>query len=149
MKRNAKWGAGYIKGLPADRRAAITAVRKVILDNLPKGYEECVQYGMISYVVPHSIYPAGYHCDPSQPLTYACLASQKNYMAVYLFNVYGHKETEQWFKKAYQASGKRLDMGKCCVRFKKLEDLPLDVIGQVIARTPVKAYTACIEKVLK
>jgi len=138
----------YLKSLPEDRRAAIGAVRKVILANLPKGYEECMTCGMIGYVVPHSIYPAGYHCDPKQPLQYASLASQKNHMAIYLCNVYGHKPTERWFRQAWQAAGKKLDMGKSCVRFKKLEDVPLDVIGQVIARTPAKRYIAAIEKAL-
>lgn len=149
MKSTATTVDEYLKGLPEDRREAIGAVRKVILDNLPQGYEEVMQYGMISYVVPHSIYPAGYHCKPSEPLTYALLGSQKNHMAIYLCNVYGHKETETWFRKAYLAYGKKLDMGKACVRFKKLDHLPLEVIGQVIARTPVNKYIAGVEAVLK
>jgi hypothetical protein len=148
MKSNAKSVGAYLKALPPDRRAAISAVREVILANLPKGYEECVYYGMIGYVVPHSLYPAGYHCDPKLPLGLACLGSQKNYMAIHLMNVYGDPATSAWFRKAWQASGKKLDMGKACVRFKKLEDVPLDVIGQVIARTPVKKYIAAVEKSL-
>ena len=138
----------YLESLPADRRAAISAVRDVIHAHLPEGYEECMQYGMIGYVVPHRIYPAGYHCSPKDPLPYASLGSQKNHMAIYLMSVYGDAETEAWFRKAWKASGKKLDMGKCCVRFKKLEDLPLDVIGQVIARTPVKALLARVEAVV-
>jgi hypothetical protein len=130
----------YLAELPSDRREAINAVRKVILKNLPDGFEEVMQYGMIGYVVPHKLFPDGYHCDPSQPLTLAALASQKNYMAIYLMTIYGHKETEDWFVKAYKASGKKLDMGKSCVRFKKPDDLPLDVIGQAIARVPVDKY---------
>jgi len=148
MTSNAKTVEEYLASLPPDRRTAIGAVRNVILTNLPAGYEEVMQYGMIGYVVPHSIYPAGYHCDPTKPLTYALLGSQKNHMAIYLCNVYGHKETETWFRKAFTASGKKLDMGKSCVRFKKLEQLPLEVIGQVIARTPVDKYIACIEQIL-
>jgi hypothetical protein len=148
MTSSAKTVDEYLSGLPPDRRTAIGAVRNVILSNLPKGYEEIMQYGMIGYVVPHSLYPAGYHCNPSQPLTFASLGSQKNHMAIYLCNVYGHKETETWFRKAYQATGKKLDMGKSCVRFKKLEQLPLEVIGQVIARTPVDKYIAGVEQVL-
>jgi Domain of unknown function (DU1801) len=148
MTSTAKTVPEYLASLPADRRTAINGVREVILSNLPKGYEEMMQYGMIGYVVPHSIYPAGYHCDPSKPLTYAMLASQKNHMAIYLCHVYGHKETEVWFRKAFQATGKKLDMGKSCVRFKKLEQLPLEVIGQVIARTPVDKYVACVEQLL-
>jgi hypothetical protein len=107
-----------------------------------------MNYGMIGYVVPHSLYPNGYHCYPKQALPFACLGSQKNHMAIYLMNVYGDPATEKWFRKAWQASGKRLDMGKTCVRFKKLEDVPLEVIGQVIARTPVKNYIARVKKVL-
>ena len=139
----------YLAGLPADRQAALNKVREVILANLPKGYEERIQYGMISYVVPHSLYPAGYHCDPEQALTLASLGSQKNHMALHLMSVYGHRETLEWFQKAYRASGKKLDMGKACVRFRKVEDLPLDVIGQVIARVPVEKYIQSVEVVLK
>jgi hypothetical protein len=149
MTSNARTVDDYVAALPEDRRAALSAVRQVILANLPQGYEECMQYGMIGYVVPHRLYPAGYHCDPKQPLTYASLGSQKNHMAIYLMCVYGDPATAQWFRKAFQAAGKKLDMGKSCVRFKKLDDLPLDVIGQVIARVPVKAYLARVEQVLK
>jgi hypothetical protein len=140
VKSKAKTVAEYLAELPPDRREAVNAVRKVILENLPEGFEETMQYGMISYVVPFKLYPDGYHCDPSQPLCFAALASQKNYMAIYLMTVYGHKETENWFVKAYKATGKKLDMGKSCVRFKKLEDLPLGVIGQAIARVSVEQY---------
>lgn len=132
--------AEYLDELPEDRRAAISAVRKVVLDNLPAGYEEIMQYGMIGYVVPHSLFPPGYHCDPKQPLTYASLGNQKNYMAIYLMGVYGDGPLAEWFRTAYLATGKRLDMGKSCVRFKRLEDLPLDVIGQTIARVTPQAY---------
>src|SRR5215467_14696245 len=149
MKRTARSVNEYCRALPEDRRAAISAVRDVILKNLPKGYAEVMQYGMISYVVPHSIYPAGYHCKPSDPLPYACLGSQKNHMALHLMFAYGDEKTQRWFRTAYAASGKKLDMGKACVRFKKLEDLPLDVIGEMIARVPVKTYVARVEQVLK
>ena len=149
MTSKAKTVSEYLKALPEDRRKAISAVRDVILASLPKGYAECMQYGMIGYVVPHSLYPAGYHCRPSEPLTYAMLASQKNHMALYLMCAYGDPKTNEWFRKAYAAAGKKLDMGKACVRFKKLEDLPLDVIGQVIARVPVKTYIERVEQVLK
>src|SRR5258708_4649818 len=110
----------YLAELPEDRRAAISAVRDAILKNLPKGYEEGMQYGMIGYYVPHSVFPAGYHCDPKQPLPFAHLASQKNYMAVYLMGVYGDSPHSKWFVDAYKRTGKKLDMGKACVRFKKL-----------------------------
>lgn len=149
MKSNAKTVQEYLDSLPEDRRAAIQAVRKVILKSLPTGYEELMQYGMISYAVPLSLYPAGYHCRKNEPLMYAALASQKNHMAVYLCNVYGDKETEQWFRKEYNASGKKLDMGKSCVRFRRVENLALDVIGKAIARTPVKNYIQRCEEILK
>jgi hypothetical protein len=139
----------YVKTLPEDHQSAISTVRQVILANLPEGYAECMQGGMIGYVVPHDLYPAGYHCDPHQPLQYAALASRKNYMALYLMTVYGDADTERWFRQAFKAAGKKLDMGKSCVRFKTLNDLPLDVIGQVVARVPVKAYVARIEKFLQ
>src|SRR5439155_26166007 len=135
MTTQAKTVEEYLRALPEDRRNALNAVRKVILDNLPEGYAECMQYGMVGYVVPHSLYPAGYHCKSSEPLPCAALGSQKNHMALYLMCVYGNPKTNEWFRKAYAATGKKLDMGKACVRFKKLDDLPLDVIGQVIART--------------
>jgi uncharacterized protein YdhG (YjbR/CyaY superfamily) len=146
MQSKAKTVDQYLAALPPDRREAINAVRKVILKNLPEGFEEVMQYGMISYVVPFRLFPAGYHCDPTQPLCFAGLASQKNHMAIYLMTVYGHKETENWFVKAYKESGKKLDMGKSCVRFRKLEDLPLDVIGQAIARVPVEQYVKAYEE---
>jgi hypothetical protein len=99
--------------------------------------------------VPHSLYPAGYHCNPEQPLTMASLGSQKNHMALYLMCAYGHSETLEWFQKAYRASGKKLDMGKACVRFRKLEDLPLEVIGKAIARVPVEKYVQRVETILQ
>lgn len=139
----------YLESLAEDRRAAIQAVRKVILKNLPKGYKEVMQYSMIGYVVPLSLYPAGYLGKKDMPLPYAGLASQKNYMALYLMNVYGDEEIERWFKSAYAASGKKLDMGKSCVRFKKLEDLALEVIGEAVARTPVKKTIEQYERARK
>ncbi len=132
----------YLNELPADRLEAIAAVRKVILANLPKGFEERMQYGMISYVVPHSLFPAGYHTDPKQPLPYASLASQKNYMALYVLAPNGDPELDAWFREEYANSGKKLDMGKSCVRFKHLSDLPLELVGQLIARVPVESYIA-------
>lgn len=135
--------------LPEDRRATLEAVRRVILAHLPDGYEECIQCGMIVYVVPLRLYPPGYYCNPDHPLQYAALASQKNYLTLYLMTVYGDPATAEWFRKAFEAAGKKLDMGKACVRFKKLDDLPLDVIGQTIARVPVKAYLARIEQALQ
>jgi hypothetical protein len=146
MKNSATTVEEYLRGLPTDRRVAISAVRKVIQTNLPKGYVECMSYGMIGYVVPHSLYPAGYHCDPRLPLPLACLGSQKNHMALHLMTVYGDPATEKWFRQAWAAAGKKLDMGKACMRFKKIEDVPLKVIGQLVARVPVKDHIARMEK---
>ena len=135
----------YLAGLPADRRQAIEAVRTVILSNLDQDYEEGMQYGMIGYYVPHSVYPAGYHCDPRQPLPFAGLASQKNHCSLYLMCVYGESEHSKWFQEAWAKTGKKLDMGKACVRFKKLEDVALDVVGEAIRRVPAKKYIAVCE----
>ena len=132
----------YLAELPADRAETLEAVRKVILQHLPEGYVEAMQYGMIGYAVPLETYPVTYN---GQPLEYAALASQKRHISLYLMNVYGNPETEQWFIQGYKASGKKLDMGKSCVRFKKLDDLPLDLIGQAIARTPMPEFISAYE----
>src|ERR1700757_5079896 len=132
--------AEYLSGLTEDRRKAIEAVRQVILKNLDKDYEEGIQYGMIGYYVPHRVHPAGYHCDPKQPLPFAGLASQKNYMSLYLMCVYGDTPHSDWFRNAWAKTGKKLDMGKSCIRFKKLDDLALDIIGEAIRRVPAKKY---------
>lgn len=139
----------YLAELPDDRRAAIAAVRKVILKNLGKGFQEGMQYGMIGYSVPHSIYPAGYHCDPKQPLPFVCLASQKNYMSLYMMCEDTSEEEMSWFQVEWAKTGKKLDMGKSCIRFKKLEDLALEVIGEAIHRTPVSKHVEFYETVLK
>ncbi|MBL8999573.1 MAG: DUF1801 domain-containing protein [Phycisphaerae bacterium] len=130
----------YLRQLPPDRREALSVVRNVILKNLGKGYQEGMQYGMIGYSVPHSIFPDGYHCDPRQPLPFAGLASQKQYMSVYLISGYADPVVSRKFQIAWAKTGKKLDMGKCCIRFKKVEDLALDVIAQTIREFPVKRY---------
>jgi hypothetical protein len=138
----------YLAELSADRRRAIEAVRQVVLKNLDEGYEEGMQYGMIGYFVPHRVYPAGYHCDPHQPLPFAHLASQKNYMSLYLMCVYGSSEHASWFRQAWAKTGKKLDMGKACIRFKTVEDLALDVIGEAIKRVPADKYVKACEAAL-
>ena len=130
----------YLAKVPGDRRAALETVREMIRKNLDKDYEEGVQYGMIGYFVPHRVFPDGYHCDPKQPLPFAGLASQKNYMSVYLMSTYGDAEHASWFQEAWAKTGKKLDMGKCCIRFTKVEDLALDVIGEAIRRFPARTY---------
>lgn len=142
MQSKATTVAQYLKELPEDRRAAIEAVRGVILKNLDKDYAEGMSYGMIGYYVPHSVYPPGYHCDPKLPLPFAGLASQKNAMSVYILTVYSDESDphSHWFREAWRATGKKLDMGKCCIRFKRVDDLALDVIGEAIRRFPVKKF---------
>ena len=130
----------YLAELSADRRAALEAVRKVILKNLDKDYEEGMSYGMIGYYIPHRLFPQGYHCDPSQPLPFAGLASQKNHMSVYLMCCYGESPLKDWFEQTWAKTGKKLDMGKSCIRFKRVDDLALDVIAEVIRRVPAKKY---------
>jgi len=140
----------YLAELPEDRRRAVEAVRKVILANLDRDYEEGMHYGMISYYVPHRVYPAGYHCDPKQPLPFACLASQKNYLSLYLMCVYGEgTPLKEWFHQAWAKTGKKLDMGKSCLRFKRAEDLALDVIGEAIRRVPANRYIGFCDQMIK
>ena len=140
MKSTATTVKAYLASLPADRRQGIEAVRKVIRANLDTHYEESMLWGMIGYAVPHRVWPHGYHCDPSKPLMMAALSSQKNNLTVYLMSVYGDKAERAWFQKAWAKTGKKLDMGGCCIRFTKVEDAALDVIGEAIRRTPAKAY---------
>ena len=127
----------YLDSLPPDRREAISAVRSVILDHLPDGYEEEMRWGMISYEVPLAIQPDTYN---GKPLMYAALASQKRHMAVYLSGIYADETARDEFEQAYRATGKRMDMGKSCVRFRRLDDLPLQVIGDAISRYPVAGF---------
>ncbi len=124
----------YLAELPDDRRDAIAEIRDVILENLPEGYVEAMNWGMISYEVPLERCPETYN---GKPLMYAALASQKNHMAVYLTSIYADGDAEEWFRSEYRATGKKLDMGKSCVRFKSLDQLPLELIGQVIGGTSV------------
>jgi len=149
MQSKAKTVEAYLAALPEDRRQALEAVRAVILANLDRDYEEGMQYGVIGYYVPHRVFPAGYHCDPRQPLPFAGLASQKNYMSLYLMCIYGSQEQLKWFQQEWKKSGKKLDMGKSCVRFKKLADLPLEVIGEAIKRVPAKKYVAACQAILE
>lgn len=132
----------YLAGLPADRRAAVEAVRKVVLANLDKEFEEGMQYGMIGWYVPHRVFPAGYHCDPRQPLPFAALASQKNHLSLYVMSLYGSGEHEREFRREWARSGKKLDMGKCCIRFKRLEDLSLEAVAGAFRRVTARGYVA-------
>ena len=144
VQSKAKTVDEYLASLPADRRDAISRVREVILKNLPAGFEEMMEFGMIGYAIPLSRFPKTYN---GHPLPVAGLASQKQYMAVYLMCVYGEKKVLDWFVKEYKATGKRLDMGKSCVRFRKVDDLPLDVVGKAIAKVTPEQLIAAHESV--
>lgn len=138
----------YLAELPEDRRAAMTAIRAVIRENLDKDIEEGMQYGMIGYAVPHRVFPAGYHANPAQPLPVAALASQKGHMSLYLMAAYGDPGELAWLTEAFKKAGKKLDMGKSCIRFKRLDDLPLDVIGEAFRRVTAAGYIAQYQKAL-
>ncbi|HSG80038.1 MAG TPA: DUF1801 domain-containing protein [Acidimicrobiia bacterium] len=144
MRSDADTVAGYLDSLPDDRREAIATVRRTILDNLPAGYEEAMNWGMIAYQVPLETYPETYN---GRPLMYAALASQKNHMAVYLTGVYSDETVLQAFVDDYETTGAKLDMGKSCVRFRRLDDLPLDVVGRTIAAVGVDDFIAMMERV--
>ncbi|MBX7153582.1 MAG: DUF1801 domain-containing protein [Candidatus Kapaibacterium sp.] len=134
MKSDATTPDEYIETLPDDRKQAISKLRKVIKKNLPKGFKEVMGYGMIGYVIPHTLYPKGYHCDPKQPLPFINLASQKNHIAVYHMGLYAGAHLE-WFKTEWSNhSTKKLDMGKSCIKFKKPEDIPYDLIGELVSK---------------
>ena len=140
----------YIIELAADRQDWINKIRAKILHNLPTGFEEVMNYGMIGYVVPHSIYPAGYHCDPKLPLPFMALASQKNSVNFYHMGIYANTELMDWFVKEYAKVAKgKLDMGKSCMRFKKPEQTPLDLIGQLVAKMKITDWIKLYESSLK
>ena len=130
----------YLAQLPPERREALGAVREVLLANLDPRIEETLQDGMIGYVVPHSVYPQGYHCDPDRPLPFASLASQKRHLAAYLFCLYTDDEQVARFAADWKSTGKRLDMGKACVRFRSLEDVPLEVFGRAVAAMTLERF---------
>lgn len=139
----------YIESLPPERKEIISQIRKTILKNLPKGFKEVLSYGMLGYVVPHSTYPDGYHCDPKQPLPFLSLASQKSHIALYHMGLYGGAHLD-WFQNAWQDhSAKKLDMGKSCIRFKKAEDVPMDLIAELCTKITPKQWIDIYEKNLK
>jgi hypothetical protein len=143
VKSTASTVEEYLDSLPADRRTVVAAVREVVLRHLPAGYQETMCWGMISYGIPLEVYPRTYN---GQPLGYAALAAQKNHYALYLMAVYGDPAREARLREGFTQAGKKLDMGKSCVRFHRLEDLPLDVIGEVIASTPPDKLIASYER---
>ena len=150
MTSDAKTPEPYIKELPADRKEAVSQLREVVLKNLPKGFKETMGYGMLGYVVPHEIYPAGYHCDPKQPLPFAGMASQKNFIAFYHMGIYAMPSLLKWFQTEYpKHSTAKLDMGKSCIRFKKPEHIPYKLIGELMKKISVKEWIELYEKNMK
>lgn len=140
----------YVAALEPGRHAAIERLRKVILKHLPPGFHEEINYGMIGYVVPHTLYPAGYHCDPKLPLPFLSIASQKQFIAVYHMGIYADPKLLDWFTEAYAARVEgKLDMGKSCIRFKKPERIPFDLIGELAGKMTVNEWIALYEKAFR
>lgn len=147
MQIKAETPEQYIEQLPEDRKKAIQKLRKVIIKNLPKGFKEGIGYGMIGYVVPHSIYPKGYHCNPKLPLPLMSIASQKNFIALYHMGIYADKKLMDWFISEYKKfSQKKADMGKSCLRFKKAEEIPYELIGKLAAKITPDEWIKLYEK---
>lgn len=150
MQYKANSPEDYIAQLPIERQAAISKLRKIILKNLPKGFEEQMNYGMLGYVVPHSVYPSGYHCDSKMPLPFMNLASQKHYIAVYHMGIYSKQELLDWFKEEYsKTANTKLDMGKSCIRFKKIDAIPYDLIGKLCQKITVDQWIDFYENATK
>lgn len=146
MQSTATTANQYLAGLPTDRISVMTDLRNVVLENLPQGFEETMSYGMLTYVVPHSIYPAGYHCDPKQALPFISIASQKNFIAFYHIGIYADDNLLAWFQNEYpkHVSGK-LDMGKSCIRFKKVDQIPFKLLGELITKITVQNWIKTYE----
>tara|TARA_R110002072_G_scaffold129809_3_gene268422 strand:+ start:14299 stop:14757 length:459 start_codon:yes stop_codon:yes gene_type:complete len=140
----------YIKLLPEERKEPVKKLRQIILDNLPKGMEEQMSYGMLGFVIPHSIYPDGYHCDPKLPLPFMNLASQKNFIALYHMGMYAKNDLLIWFTEEYDKKcNYKLDMGKSCVRFKKMDDIPYDLIAELVQKMSTKEWISIYENQIK
>ncbi len=137
----------YIDSAQEERRPALTQLRRVILDHLPTGFQEEINYGMPGYVVPHAIYPKGYHCDPQLPLPFINFASQKNFIALYHMGIYADKDLLKWFQEEYKkVVPTKLDMGKSCIRFKNVDNIPFDLIGQLVTKMSLNEWVSLYEK---
>lgn len=140
----------YIASLPEERQRALNQLRKLFKKNLPKGFEETIGYGMIGYVVPHKLYPNGYHCDPKLPLPFLGMASQKNFISVYHMGLYADEQLFKWFTNEYSKHSKsKLDMGKSCIRFKKPDQIPFELLGELVSKMSPKQWIDLYEKNLK
>ena len=150
MQSSAATPKEYMENLPDDRKDAMSKLREVILKNLPKGFQEQMSYGMLGWVVPHSLYAPGYHCDPKLPLPFLAIASQKNFIAVYAMGMYADKNIHDWFVAEFPNHSKyKLDMGKGCVRFKKPDAIPFELIGQLVAKMTPEEWILLYESNLK
>ena len=150
MQSQAKTPELYLEELLEERKIAFGKLRKTILENLPYGFEEVMSYGMIGFVVPFSIYPNGYHCNPKLPLPYINIGSQKNFIAMHHMGIYGSESLLNWFISEYPKHCKtKLDMGKGCIRFKKMDDIPFDLIAELVSKISVQGYVETYESLLK
>ncbi len=150
MQATSKNVNDYMQSIPKERAEAFEQLRKTVSTHSPEGFEECLSYGMIGYVVPHSLYPKGYHCDPKLPLPFVSLANQKNFIALYHMGLYADKKILDWFVSEYpKHSKKKLDMGKSCIRFKYLDDIPYELIGELMQKMSVKDWIKCYETAFK
>jgi hypothetical protein len=146
MQSTANTPQDYVDSLPEDRKIVIEKLRQTMKKTLPKGFEEVMSYGMLGYVVPHALYPKGYHCDPKLPLGFISLASQKNFVALYHMGIYANPKLLEWFVCEFPKHSKsKLDMGKSCIRFKKMNDIPFDLIGELASKMTVQDWIACYE----
>lgn len=150
MQSSAATAEAYLESLPEDRKPAMSRLRNTILQNLPGEFEEMMTYGMLGYVVPHSVYPSGYHCDPKQPLPFMSIASQKNFIAVYHMGIYANPALFEWFTTEFPKHSKlKLDMGKSCIRFKKIDQIPYELIGQLAGKMTADQWIGIYEENLK
>ena len=150
MQSSTKTIQDYLNELPEERKTAFLKLRKCILDNIPKGFEEQLSYGMVGYVVPHSIYPNGYHCNPKLPLPFIAIASQKNFIVIHHLGIYANTKLLEWFTTEYpKHCNQKLDIGKGCIRFKKLDQIPFDLIGELVRKMPVENWIECYETQIK
>lgn len=150
MTSTASTPAEYLESLDPDRKEALSKLRNAILKSLPAGFEECMNYGMLGYVIPHSIYPAGYHCDPKLPLPFLALASQKNFIAFYHMGIYANQGLMDWFTAEWpKYSTRKLDMGKSCIRFKYLNEIPVDLIAKLCEKVSVEQWISTYESAFR
>nr|WP_309757346.1 DUF1801 domain-containing protein [Flavobacterium sp.] len=150
MQTTAKSIEAYLQEIPMERKEAFTKLRETILENIPNGFVEQMSYGMIGYIVPHSIYPNGYHCQPKLPLAFIAIASQKHFIALYHMGIYAKPELLNWFVSEYtKHSRQKLDMGKNCIRFKKMDLIPFDLIAELVQKISVQEWITCYETAFK